>query len=689
MGIIKELDISVANAIAAGEVVDRPASAVKELCENSLDAGAKRITVEIKRGGVGLIRVSDDGCGMSPEDVVVAIKRNATSKISTRQDLDAITTFGFRGEALAAISSVSRLRIITKQKNGTGVILTSEGGKLVSVEETGTGDGTTVMVEGLFGNVPARLKFLKKDSVEASYVASTCEKLALSNPGIAFTLISDGKIKFSTVGCNTLNDVIYAVLGRELANNMIKLDYSERGIEITGYLGTPITARANRGGQIFFVNNRYIKSQLLSSALSEACVSYIPKEKFPCAVMFVNVHPAFVDVNVHPSKTEVRFSNERAVFDTVYGAARSAILSNTQKPELEGSVLSDVKYKVVNSFLPIDEHRPTTAERQISMTVRQPIEKNDEEESVSGRKTEFIRIDNAAQFEALIPPEEDMYSTHRTANEERQANDGTYRLSENKEKNEATVPPIYTAEDIKQDIKQYADQNEMHVEAESVIDDNACRAGYVAEENEEVNGEKEKSISEKTEYRYVGELFGTYLMVEQGDIAYIIDKHAAHERIIFERLASKDKNRKRGSQLLMIPTELFLDSVNAEFADEYREEIKESGFNFIRCGNNISINEIPSGFSLQAARTLFEALCEALGQCTGSGEGSRTAIFEKALYQSSCKAAIKAGEINSEQALRELVDELMSCPNINYCPHGRPVAFVMKKSSVERKFGRA
>lgn len=681
MGIIKELDISVANAIAAGEVVDRPSSAVKELCENSLDAGAKRITIEIKRGGVGLIRVTDDGCGMSPEDVVVAIKRNATSKISSRQDLDAITTFGFRGEALAAISSVSRLRIITKQKDKTGVILTADGGKVVSVEETGTGDGTTVMVEGLFANVPARLKFLKKDSVEASYVSSVCEKLALSNPGIAFTLISDGKIKFSTAGCSKLKDVIYAVLGRELANNMIKLDYSERGIEIAGYLGTPITARANRGGQIFFVNNRYIKSQLLSSALSEACVSYVPKEKFPCAVMFVNVHPAFVDVNVHPSKTEVRFSNERAVFDTVYGAVRSAIMSNTQKPELEDSVLSNVKYKVTNSFLPVDEQRPTIEERQVSMTTQTAVPKT------SGEKTaKYIRIESAEQFESLVPPENNTHSTVQPIYEKTYTVDTYYECEK---ENTATVPPVYTAENIVQN-SEYEKSEIGVATAFAAYDD---RNGESMEETKEVREEREEKTEEmteeKTEYRYVGELFGTYLMVEVGDIAYIIDKHAAHERIIFERLANRDKSRKRGSQMLMIPIELLLDSVNAEFAEEYREEITESGFNFVRRGNNISINEIPSGFSLQAARTLFESLCEALGQCTGSGEGSRNAIFEKALYQSSCKAAIKAGEINSEQALRELVDELMSCPNINYCPHGRPVAFVMKKSSVERRFGRA
>lgn len=676
MGIIKELDISVANAIAAGEVVDRPSSAVKELCENSLDAGAKRITIEIKRGGVGLIRVTDDGCGMSPEDVVVAIKRNATSKISSRQDLDAITTFGFRGEALAAISSVSRLRIITKQKDKTGVILTAEGGKVVSVEETGTGDGTTVMVEGLFANVPARLKFLKKDSVEASYVSSVCEKLALSNPGIAFTLISDGKIKFSTAGCSKLKDVIYAVLGRELANNMVKLDYSERGIEIAGYLGTPITARANRGGQIFFVNNRYIKSQLLSSALSEACVSYVPKEKFPCAVMFVNVHPAFVDVNVHPSKTEVRFSNERAVFDTVYGAVRSAIMSNTQKPELENSVLSSVKYKVTNSFLPVDEQRPTVEERQVSMTVQTAVPKTSGEETVR-----YIRIESAEQFESLIPSESNTYSAVQPVYEK----PDTVDCYECQKENEATVPPVYTAENIVQNTE-YEKSESSAEEAFAAYDD---RNGEGVEETKEVNEERKEKTEEMTEYRYVGELFGTYLMVEMGDIAYIIDKHAAHERIIFERLADRDKSRKRGSQMLMIPIELLLDSVNAEFAEEYREEITESGFNFARRGNNISINEIPSGFSLQAARTLFESLCEALGECTGSGEGSRNAIFEKALYQSSCKAAIKAGEINSEQALRELVDELMSCPNINYCPHGRPVAFVMKKSSVERRFGRA
>lgn len=655
MGIIKELDISVANAIAAGEVVERPASAVKELCENSLDAGATRINVEIKKGGVGLIRVTDDGCGMAPEDVAVSLKRNATSKISTKQDLNAITTFGFRGEALAAIAAVSRLRIITKQKNNKGIILSSRAGQVLSIEETGASDGTTIMVEELFANVPARLKFLKRDSTEASYVTSVCERIALANPNVAVTLISDGEVKFSTSGCHDLKDVVYAILGRDFANNMIKLSYNEQGIEISGFLGAPISARGNRGGQLFFVNGRSIKSTMFQSALGEACVSYIPRDRFPCCVLFVNIHPAFVDVNVHPTKAEVRFSNERAVYDAVYAAAKSAVQTYQRHPELDERILTEGKYKTSNMFLSIDKDRPTTQERQIS----------------SPELTQPLRLSSPSFNEVgrfLKQQDELLYGRYDKAEEESKKTDEDVEVPF-PEAEERKPKPMPAAQKPQPTPTAPNEEKKQHESLEQSL------------------SESERS-SRTIQHKYIGELFDTYLIVQRGDDAYIIDKHAAHERIIFERLLEQSRGRDICNQILMIPIDITLDSVSLAYSDEYGEEIKSLGFNYTRTGNNISVTEIPTGFSTEAARTLFEELCYDIGRGCTAGESSKRIIFERALYQSSCKAAIKGGEINDEGALRRLADELMSRDDITYCPHGRPVAFIMKKSNIQHKFGR-
>ncbi len=668
-GIIRELDVSVANSIAAGEVVDRPASAVKELCENAIDAGATSITVEIKKGGVGLIRVTDNGCGMAPDDVAVSIKRNATSKIRTKQDLNSIETLGFRGEALAAIAAVCRLRIITKQKGKTGVMLRADGGKIISVEETGASDGTTVMVEGLFSNVPARLKFLKKDSTEAAYVTSVCEKIALSNPDVAVSLIIDGEMKFSTSACKDFKSVIYAVLGRDFANNMIPVKFTDTGITVSGYLGAPITARSNRNGQIFFCNGRYIKSNVIQAAVAEACVSYIPKEKFACAVLDIGLHPAYVDVNVHPAKLEVRFSNEKIIFDTVYRGVKTAIMQNTKKPELDTSVLAETKYRVSESFLPVDEKRPTVQERQISIEPSEIPAKNVGAETVIAQKpteaplTEKVNVTQPAQTE-LFRTVNDAVNVEASfaapKSESGRIEIPTFRSElEGSVPNERLSSPGFkqVAEFIKQ---QQASKREQEPEEQKVLRD----------------------------YRYIGELFGTYLVVEVGDDAYIIDKHAAHERLLFEKLKKRLGERDRGVQVLMLPIEIRLTNSEAACLSEYGDEITSSGYGYTLDGVNVSVTQIPSELTPSAAKDAFTALCSKLADGETDVGSDRRIRFERALYQSACKAAIKAGDINDRGTLLALVSELMSKPDVTYCPHGRPVAFVIKKSSLEHRFGR-
>ena len=358
MGIINILDPQVANLIAAGEVVDRPASVIKELLENAIDAGATAVTVEIKRGGITFMRVSDNGCGMSRDDVPVCIKRHATSKIRTEGDLDSIITLGFRGEALAAIGSVSTLRIMTKTKDSEmGTVLTCVGGEIREIIESGCPNGTTIIVEELFANIPARRKFLKKDTSEALACAAVVEKIALSRPDLSIKFISDGQLRFSTEGDGNLKNCVYAVLGRDFAKKLVEVHGMTGGIEVLGYIGTPENVRANRNYQNFFINGRYVKSRTAMAAIEQAFNSYIPSEKFPVCVLELRIHPALVDVNVHPAKLEVKFSNEQAVFDSVYSAVRTALEDKLPRPELSLKTKEEARReaRIVSGFVPLKE----------------------------------------------------------------------------------------------------------------------------------------------------------------------------------------------------------------------------------------------------------------------------------------------------------------------------------------------
>ena len=361
MGKINVLDFQVANLIAAGEVVDRPAAVVKELLENAIDSGADTVTVEIKRGGVSFIRVSDNGCGIAREDVPVALKRHATSKIREAADLDSIMTLGFRGEALAAIAAVSELRIMTKRpEDATGTLLESAGGRVSNITDAGCPDGTSVIVENLFFNTPARLKFLKKDGTEAANVAAYVEKIALSHPEINIRFIIDGELKYATAGDGNRKSAIYAVLGRDFSKKSMEIRGGFDGVTVTGYIGTPENVRGNRNLQIFFINNRFIRSKTVSAALEQAFTTYIPSDKFPCAVLYLQMNPATVDVNVHPAKLEVKFANERVVFESVYYSVRGALENGLSRPELKLFAESEKKQaqrELLNPFVPTKEGR--------------------------------------------------------------------------------------------------------------------------------------------------------------------------------------------------------------------------------------------------------------------------------------------------------------------------------------------
>ena len=495
MGAINLLDFSVANLIAAGEVVDRPASVIKELLENSIDAGATDITIEIKRGGITFMRVTDNGHGIGKEDMPVAIKRHATSKIKDASDLDSIFTLGFRGEALAAIASVSKLRIMSKERGAkVGHILESVGGEVKSLTEAGCADGTTVIVENLFENVPARLKFLKKDVTEAMAVSAYVEKIALSRPDIAFKLIIDSNIKFMTSGDNKLYNAVYILLGRDFAKRMIPVDNKVDGIRVYGFIGTPDNIRANRNFQNFFINHRFIKSKTVSAALEQAYSTFIPSDKFPCAVLNIEINPSLVDVNVHPAKLEVKFSNERIIFDTVYSTVRQALETKITRPEFEldrnATIPQPSAYvKPLNTFIPINDGNKDSKEQL---------------------KFESVNTVKSLEVEKVIP------TTPRTENV---VPDRPFEYGKN------AVHEVYNPNTAQTTIisKTVPEPAQIVPEEPSQTEPMAITPMFDVKE--------EKAVPE---YRIIGEAFYSYVIVETENSVLIIDKHAAHERIIFE-----------------------------------------------------------------------------------------------------------------------------------------------------------
>lgn len=722
MGIINQLDYQVANLIAAGEVVDRPSSACKELLENSIDAGATIVTVEIKNGGISLIRVSDNGKGMSREDVAIAIKRHATSKIKTAEDLDSIATLGFRGEALAAIASVSHLRILTKRhEDSIGTLLECAPGCEPVLSEVGISDGTTVIAENLFANVPARRKFLKKDYTEAMAVTAAIEKVALSNPSIAVRLIIDGQTRFATAGDGILKNTIYSLLGRDFANKLIPVSREADGISIEGYIGTPENVRANRNYQNFFINGRYVKSKCAQAALEQAFTSYCSSDRFPTCVLNIKIDPRFVDVNVHPAKLEVKFANEKAIFEALYYAVRGSLESKIPRPKLtfDGKTASDITYemmKALNAFVPIEDKQNRQIEdknpylnrknvKHGQLSIEEQLNESFENEHTSaennpkGLTSSFALPFSPQQSESSKPSLEatsltseiisqsDMPSENENKSLDldtivESASEGEELFSENKEDNITTdngsntdLPPVIAS--IKgQQLKK--DQPNSSIP-------NQIPDGLEYGKNPTPPPRRTKP----PEYRIIGEAYYSYIFVEVGDKILIIDKHAAHERIIFEDLKQNLKTRMVVSQILIVPVEVTMTPVELASIEDYRDDIKALGFDFYKKDDNtISVNAIPSQIDINATADILVTIADRIANGTGNARISRDIIFEKALYQASCKAAIKVGHDENPAHIKWICDKLLMLDDIKFCPHGRPVAFELSKHNIEHQFKR-
>ena len=691
MGKINVLSFAVANLIAAGEVVDRPSSVIKELLENAIDAGATVITVEIQNGGVTYMRVTDNGCGMTPEDLPVAIRRHATSKIRNAEDLDGILTLGFRGEALAAIASVSDLRIISKTRDAAvGSMLKASGGNILGVSDRAAADGTTVIVENLFANVPARRKFLKKDVTESMAVSAVVEKIALSKPDISFKLIVDGNVKLETVGDGSLKNAVYSVFGRDFASKLIHTSLEVDGIGVEGYIGRSDNVRANRNYQNFFINGRYVKSRTACAALEQAYTSYIAPDKFPCCVLFLNINPVTVDVNVHPAKLEVKFSNEKPVFEAIYYAVRNALEQSNARPSVTVSAsgkgrINEWAPKGVSANAPIEDgRRESLKARQIETelyTVSKTYEKRADNDFANKATATPANVtpDRTAPRTAP-PPISESHTERPLAQDIRHTDRVEVPQTEKKAEIPVNIPPATVRGDTP-------------AHAEPVKDEQRNAADTVSRASETVSerdGEAPAKVisGDSLSYRIIGEAFNSYVIVERGDVMLLVDKHAAHERIIFEGLKEGLRNASVTSQMLMVPLEVMMTSDEIQTLAEYRGEIEAIGFEFTMGRYTANVTAIPEGVSIDAVPDMLVVIADRIKNGTGSAGLTRDIIFEKALYQASCKAAIKAGREYSPQHIKWIIDKLMEIPDITVCPHGRPVAMELSKKSLDRQFER-
>lgn len=653
MAEINVLSKDISELIAAGEVIERPASVIKELLENSIDAGAEHITVEIKNGGTTYMRITDDGCGIAPEQVATAFLRHATSKITSKDDLDSILTLGFRGEALASISAVARVEVLTKQRQnklGTNYIIEGSIEKLN--EPTGCPDGTTIIIRDIFYNVPVRQKFMKRDSAEANAIISIMQKIVLSHPEISFKLIKDNKVEFTSAGDGELYSAIYGVYGRDFAHDLIPVDYSENGMTVKGYVIKPLYSKSNRVFQNFFINGRFVKSVTCCVSLEEAYKNLIMVGKYPACVLMLDVPPATVDVNVHPAKAEVRFSDEKIVFNCVYFAVKNALMASgliyefQMKEEKNGSV--DYKSK---PFEPEKFEQPkipeksdnTMSVKSVSNSVYSVALPNDEVKNVN--------------YSADLKSETLNLSSRKTI----YGNDGKPDLP-----------------DVQKNTPKETVQTEKNFKEFSYINSNSFKKAETV---------PEPHIEEKTEeleIKVIGELFKNYILAESGNNMVMIDKHAAHERVIFEKLRSNCTST--DSQILIDSMEILLSENECGAIEENINVLENMGFKLDTSGSPfVKVNAVPLILDMLNMDEIIPEIAENLYL---NKVNPQTHCLDDTLHDLACKAAVKANDKNSIPELQKLAEDVYYNENIRHCPHGRPVMFVLSKRDIEKQFKR-
>ena len=708
MGVINVLDKHVAELIAAGEVVERPASVIKELVENSIDAGAKHITVEIKNGGTTFMRVADDGCGIFRDDIKVAFLRHATSKVKVESDLDSISTLGFRGEALASICAVSRLQLITRNVNEEiGTSYEIDGGEEQSFDDAGCPVGTTFVIRDLFYNIPARAKFLKKDVSEGNAVSNIIDKTALSHPEIAFTYIKDGKQVLRTFGDGKLISAIYSVFGKDFAKGLIPVEYQLDAIKVYGYISKPEHSRPNRNMQNFFINGRYIKTRTAMVALEEAFKGSIMVGKFPSCVLNMELPCEIIDVNVHPSKLEVRFINERPVFDAIYHAVKSSLMKYDSRKK--ASFKKETAFnEVQNKFNPFN-NAPAILNKPVANTSEQKFVQKPKpfvSQKADEPKTEVVKStvipeksDDFNPFSDVafndvktgenkpitpIPESIDNIKVADVTNPFKIFSKQAINKAKEEEKLKSTVKsenpqtiPLVSDEQKKADTEKIT---------EKISTENAKEVNVIVSE-ESIEKSKEPVLvnNNQTSIRYIGEAFSTYIIAEKNNKELLlIDKHAAHERIIYEKL--KSERAADNKQILLAPVTVNLGKAEYDAAINNLNMFADCGFEVEDFGNSTVIVRCSPQY-IPAAE-----ICDCITEMADYIAQGKNDIFTEKMewfYSNvACRSAIKAGNKSIPEELIGIVKHLEEHPEIKYCPHGRPICIVLTKGEIEKQFGR-
>lgn len=652
---IKVLPKEIAELIAAGEVVERPASVIKELMENAIDAGSSSVTVEIKNGGITYIRVTDNGCGISREDIRNAFISHATSKISTRDDLYAIGTLGFRGEALASIAAVSNVEVLTRTtEEETGTRYCISAGEETLVDDAGCPLGTTIVVRDLFFNTPARMKFLKKDVSEANAVAGIVDKIALSNPDVSIRFIREGKSALFTSGSGDLKTTAYEIFGKDFADGLIEADYSFESVKISGLVSKPTKSRPNRNMQFFFVNGRLVKSGTASAALSEAYKNSIMVGKFPYCVLNITTAPGLVDVNVHPAKIEVRFANERTVFSAVYYAAKNALEHRDEAPKVT---------------------IPRTAQTELF----EPVRPKTEQMRLPEKQPDFWNRMSSSEYRSAQQPEKPTYQ-QPAAREDIITVASPDKKPETADSEPSTIQHFLDAQRAKK-------EETAAIEADIRPELSAEAATLPDEKPEETARALDTAVDEKPAelpVTVIGEAFKTYIIVQQGESIFLVDKHAAHERMLFNELVKNDS--KRSTQMLLTPITVTLSKEEYSSVLDNLDMLMQAGFAVEDFGYSVVIvRECPMEIS---ADEVADVVAELAGYLV---ENRQKLISEKKEWLFSlmaCKAAIKGGMYTTEYERELFIKRLFASPEIRYCPHGRPVMIEITRRELEKNFGR-
>lgn len=742
MGRIVVLDENTSNKIAAGEVIERPASVVKELVENSIDAGAGSVTVEVKNGGITYIRVTDNGSGIDEDDAEIAFERHATSKIRNANDLDAITTLGFRGEALSSIAAVSSVELTTRtRKNEYGIYINIKGGAVKEVKQVGSPVGTTFVVSDLFYNTPARYKFLKKDTTEFGHISEILNRMALANPQVSIKLIGNNSTVLHTPGNNDLLSVIFSIYGKDISKNVLPINYNDGRLNISGYAGRPDISRATRDYQSIFINGRYIKSKIISAAVDEAYKTLLMKNRHPFMVIDIRLNPMLVDVNVHPTKMEVRFSEEQEIFRSIYHAVNNALLGTSLVRDIRLEEKTDNIFKIKGREYPkagyaqqnirFEEHsvkevskRGYDSESLKDCKSANPIDELSGKPGLSGGE-----ITKDARTSGLIKTGEEHYKDNSPKSREESGeafikelqNESGLKLERELETEPEREPAKGRDEVIKKEpgrgtvVNPERAQEEPDKWYQKDSDNGYQKESYIAHEKahekapektleKALGTEPHKELENKLanelgtqagealaencfrEANIIGQVFSTYILLQKDKELILIDQHAAHERIMFEHFREKYKNRESIAQILMTPVVVDLTYQEIKFLDEKKEYLNNLGFIYESFGNNsIILREVPYLDDTVSVKELFLEVLDRFIKTAGAGV---ELIAEETIYTIACKAAIKANRKLDNKEIKEILDKLAAMGNPYTCPHGRPVIVKLSKYELEKMFKR-